>query len=341
MLSTMPIQILSTRQLTPKQLASLRAVVSDADIVHFWAKSGSEIEQALTPATEVLFTGRGDYSFANATGLRWVQMENAGIDHIHNTPLWHTRLPIASANGAHLPHLPEYVLTMLLAWAHRLPELLHYQAQGYWFPGKEIHQLWPRPVYGRTLGIVGYGAIGREIARMAKAVGMRILATRRPGGSLRYDGYSPAGLGDPEGLLPESWFTLEELPALLRQSDYVVLGVPLINRTHHLIGATELAHMQPHALLINIGRGKLIDQDALLVALQEKRIAGAVLDVTTPEPLPPDHPLWRQENVIVTPHLAGHIEHHFDNVVDLFAENLRRYLAGEPLLNLVERSLGY
>ena len=124
----MPIRILSTRELTPTQLASVRAVAPDAEIVHFWAKHGQEIEQALTPATEVLFTGRGDYSFAQATGLRWVQMENAGIDHIHDTPLWHTTLPIASANGSHLPHLPEYVITMLLTWAHRVPELLAHQA---------------------------------------------------------------------------------------------------------------------------------------------------------------------------------------------------------------------
>ena len=337
----MPIHILSTRELSPKQLASLRSIVPDAEIVHFWAKSGSEIEQALTPNIEVLFTGRGDYAFANATGLRWVQMENAGIDHIHNTPLWDTTLPIASANGAHLPHLPEYVLTMLLAWAHRLPQLFDFQAKGYWFPNGRIQELWPRPVYGRTLGIVGYGAIGRDLARMAKAMGMRILATRRPGGSLRYDGYSPAGLGDPDGSLPAAWFTLDELPVLLQQSDYVVLGVPLVANTRHLIGAAELAQMQPHALLINIGRGGLIDQDALLAALQAKQIGGAVLDVTTPEPLPVDHPLWHQENVLITPHLAGHIEHHFDNVVDLFAENLRRDIAGEPLLNLVARDLGY
>ena len=337
----MTLHILSTRQLTPRQLASLHTIVPDAEIVHFWAKSGREIEQALTRDIEVLFTGRGDYSFVNASGLRWVQMENAGIDHIHNTPLWHTTLPIASANGAHLPHLPEYVLTMLLAWAHRVPELLALQAQAQWFPGQDIHQLWPRPVYGRTLGIVGYGAIGREIARMANALGMRIVATRRAGGSLAYDGYSPPGLGDPEGRLPAAWFTLDELPDLLRQSDYVVLGVPLMAHTRHLIGAAELAQMQPHALLINIGRGGLIDQDALLEALQQQRIGGAVLDVTEPEPLPADHPLWRQENVLITPHMAGHTAHHFDNVVDLFAENIRRYLAGEPLLNLVERALGY
>ena len=337
----MTIHILSARLLSPAQLERLHAIVPDAEIIHFWARSGSEIEQALTPATEILFTGRGDFSFARATGLRWVQMENAGIDHIHGTPLWQTSLPIASANGAHLPHLPEYVLTMLLAWAHRVPELLAFQAQAYWFPGKDIHQLWPRPVYQRTLGIVGYGAIGRELARMAKALGMRILATRRPGGSLDYQGYSPPGLGDPDGSLPDAYFTLDELPTLLRQSDYVVLGVPLMDQTRHLIGAAELAEMLPHALLINIGRGGLIDQAALLAALQQKRIGGAVLDVTEPEPLPADHPLWRQENVIITPHMAGHIEHHFDNVVDVFAENLRRDRAGEPLLNLVERAWGY
>ncbi|MCB0125593.1 MAG: D-2-hydroxyacid dehydrogenase [Caldilineaceae bacterium] len=337
----MTLHILSTRELTPIQLASLRAVVPDAQIVHFWAKNCQEIERALTPEIDVLFTGRGDYSFANATGLRWVQMENAGIDHIHNTPLWQTTLPIASANGAHLPHLPEYVLTMLLAWAHRLPTLFTYQAQAYWFPVQQIDQLWPHPVHGRTLGIIGYGAIGREIARMATALGMRIVATRRPSASTRYDGYTPPGLGDPAGVLPEAWFTLAELPALLQQSDYVVLGVPLVEGTRHLLGAAELAAMRSNALLINIGRGGLIDQDALLVALQEKRIGGAVLDVTEPEPLPVDHPLWRQENVLITPHMAGHAAHHFDNVVELFAENLRRDLAGEPLLNLVERELGY
>jgi len=337
----MTIHILSTRLLTPYQLNRLQATVPDAEIVHFRAQHGREIEQALTPTVEVLFTGRGDFSLAHATALRWVQMENAGIDHIHNTPLWQSALPIASANGAHLPHLPEYVLTMLLAWAHRLPELLALQAQAQWFPVQDIHQLWPRPVYGRTVGIVGYGAIGRELARMTKALGMRVLATRRSGGSLRYEGYSPPGLGDPDGSLPDAYFTLAELPALLRQSDYVVLGVPLVEQTRQLIDAEALAQMQPHALLINIGRGGLIDQAALIDALQQKRIGGAVLDVTEPEPLPPDHPLWRQENVIITPHLAGHSPGHFDNVVDVFAENVRRHLAGEPLLNLVARELGY
>ncbi len=337
----MTIHILSTRLLTPYQLERLHTAVPDAEIVHFRAQSGHEIERALTPEVEVIFTGRGDFSLDRATGLRWVQMENAGIDHIHNTPLWQSALPIASANGAHLPHLPEYVLTMLLAWAHRLPELLALQAQAHWFSGQDIDQLWPRPVCQRTLGIVGYGAIGRELARMVKALGMRVVATRRPGGSLDYRGFSPPGLGDPDGNLPDAYFTLAELPALLRQSDYVVLGVPLFDQTRHLIGAAELAHMQPHALLINIGRGGLIDQAALLDALQQKRIGGAVLDVTEPEPLPADHPLWHQENVIITPHMAGHSPNHFDNVVELFAENIRRYRIGEPLYNLVERGLGY
>ncbi|MCX6048520.1 MAG: D-2-hydroxyacid dehydrogenase [Chloroflexi bacterium] len=337
----MTIHIVSARLLMPTQLERLHAVVPDAEIVHFGARSGQEIAQALTPETEVLFTGRGDFSLTQATGLRWVQMENAGIDHIHNTPLWQSNLPIASANGAHLPHLPEYVLTMLLAWAHRVPELLALQAQAHWFSGQHIDQLWPRPVYKRTLGIVGYGAIGRDLARMAKGLGMRIVATHRAGSSHHYRGFSPPGLGDPDGSLPDAYFTLDELPALLRQSDYVVLGVPLMDQTRHLIGAAELAEMLPHALLINIGRGGLIDQAALLDALQQQRIGGAVLDVTDPEPLPADHPLWHQENVIITPHMAGHSPQHFDNVVDLFAENIRRYRAGEPLFNLVERALGY
>lgn len=337
----MTLNILSTRLLTPYQCQAIKAALPDINLIHFAPQSSTEIEQALTPDIEVLYTGRGDFSVARATGLRWVQMENAGIDHIHGTPLWHSGLPIHSANGAHIPHLPEYVITMLLAWAHRLPRLFELQSQALWFPVKNVDQLWPRPVFGRTLGIVGYGAIGREIARQAKTFNMRILATHRAGSSHQYRGYSPAGFGDPEGTLPDTYFTLEELPQLLQQSDYVVLGVPLVEQTRNLIGAAELAQMQPHALLINIGRGGLIDQNALIEALQQKRIAGAVLDVTDPEPLPPDHPLWQQENLIITPHLSGHSPRHFDNVADLFAENLRRYRAGQPRYNLVRRELGY
>lgn len=334
-------KILSTRLLTPYQFAAIQSALPDIELIHFAAQKGAEIEAALTPDIEVLYTGRGDFSVEKATGLRWVQMENAGIDHLHGTPLWHSSLPLYSANGAHIPHLPEYVITMLLAWAHRLPKLFELQSQAHWFPVKNIDQMWPRPVFGQTLGIVGYGAIGREIARQAKSFNMRILATHRAGSSHQYRGYSLAGYGDPEGALPDAWFTLDELPALLRQSDYVVLGVPLVDHTRYLIGAEELAQMQSHALLINIGRGGLIDQAALMDALQQKRIAGAVLDVTDPEPLPSDHPLWKQENLIITPHLSGHSPKHFDNVADLFAENLRRDRAGKPLYNLVRRELGY
>ncbi|MFN8446068.1 MAG: NAD(P)-dependent oxidoreductase [Caldilineaceae bacterium] len=207
---------------------------------------------------------------------------------------------------------------------------------------KDIHQLWSVPCLWQHLGDRRlWGDRARDCTASKGVWHEGAGYAGRAGGSLQYRGYLPPGLGDPEGTLPDDYFTMEELPALLRQSDYVVLGVPLVDHTRHLIGAEELAQMQPHALLINIGRGGLIDQVALLDALQQKRIGGAVLDVTDPEPLPADHPLWHQENVIITPHMAGHSPNHFDNVVALFAENLRRYQTGEPLLNLVRRELGY
>jgi phosphoglycerate dehydrogenase-like enzyme len=141
--------------------------------------------------------------------------------------------------------------------------------------------------------------------------------------------------------VPERFYTLDDLHALLRECDAVVLALPLSERTRHIIAAPELAAMQPHALVINIGRGGLIDQPALVDALEAGRIGGAALDVTDPEPLPEDSPLWTLDNVILTPHIGGMSPHYTDRAIDLFAHNLDRYLRNEPLLNVVERDRGY
>ena len=290
-------------------------------------------------------TGCGNFSIQRATGLKWVQAENAGVEHFHDTEIWRSAVILTSANGAHTPHMPEFVLTAMLSYAYKLPLAQSYQIQQVWGSGEHRSLFTPRELRGQTLGIVGYGAIGREIARLAKAIGMRVLATKRTQASaLRYDGYIEPGTGDPDGTLPDAFFALDQpdhLTQLLSQSDIVILLVPLTNDTRHLIGAAQLASMKPDALLINIGRGGLIDQPALIDALNNHIIGGAVLDVTDPEPLPKDDPLWRAPNVVVTPHIAGLSAHYHDNVVRVFAENLRRYTAGKPLLNVVQRELEY
>jgi phosphoglycerate dehydrogenase-like enzyme len=176
--------------------------------------------------------------------------------------------------------------------------------------------------------LVGLGSIGRPVAKHASALGMRVIATR-----------SNPEKGSAEGVaqvLPSS-----QLEELLKLSDYVVLAAPVTAKTENLIGAKELAWMKPDACLINVGRGQLIDEAALAQALREKKIGGAGLDVFDKEPLPPDSPFWDMENVLITPHTGGLAEKLWDREYDLFSENLRRYVAHQPLLALVNKQQGY
>jgi phosphoglycerate dehydrogenase-like enzyme len=218
--------------------------------------------------------------------------------------------------------------------------MLCYQRRHEWPDGR--WDLFAGPeVRGQTMGIVGYGSIGREVGRLARAFGMRVLATKRRAEERRGTGYELPALGDPEGTVPDQIFPPSRLREMLAQSDFVVLAVPLAPETEGLIGEGELRAMKPNAYLVNIARGPIVNEAALIRALQEGWIAGAGLDVFAQEPLPPDSPLWGMENVILSPHVAGFTIHYDERAADLFAENLRRYLAGEPLLNRVDRGRGY
>jgi phosphoglycerate dehydrogenase-like enzyme len=336
-----PIHVLSVRQLNEAQLQRLRAVSPRLEVRQQSIASAEEFAQVLTPDTEVLYTFRGNFDLRLAPALRWVQVDSAGVNALYGTPLWQSNILITSANGVHAIQIGEYVLAVLLAHGHRLPLAQHLQARGEWARGEQNEAFTPMELRGATLGILGYGAIGREVARLAHAFGMRILATKRPDRPARFDGWTPPGTGDPDGTLPEHFYALDELPDLLGACDAVVIALPLTAGTHHLIGAAELAAMRPHAILVNIARGAIIDQEALIAALREHRIGGAALDVTDPEPLPAESPLWAMDTVIITPHVSGQSRFYDDRAVELFAENLRRYLNGEPLLNLVQRAQGY
>jgi phosphoglycerate dehydrogenase-like enzyme len=327
-------------ELSDAQQQRLEAV-SPRVVVHNVASS-PEINAALGPDTEIVFASKRDLPIEQAGRLRWVQVESAGVDYLIDTPLWHSDITITSANGVHAVQIPEYVLAMLLAHGHHLPAMQRAQAEHSWADRAARERLQPRELRDGTLGIIGYGAIGREVARLAHAFGMRILATARtPDGPHPYDGWTPRGTGDADGSLPEQFFALDQLPDMLRQCDAVVLAIPLSERTRHLLNADTLAALPSHALVINIGRGGLIDHVALIDALRNERIGSAALDVTDPEPLPPDSPLWDMPNVLITPHISGMSPHYTDRAVDLFVENLRRYVANEPLLNVVDRKRGY
>jgi phosphoglycerate dehydrogenase-like enzyme len=231
---------------------------------------------------------------------------------------------------------------MMMALARRVPRMVRMQDTGMWTPSADRWKTFLGPeMHGKTLGIVGYGSIGREVARIAKnGFGMRILAMTQSG-QKKDRGYVEPGVGDPDGELPDGWFERKQLRTMLAISDFVLISTPLTDATRNLIGDTELRAMKPTAFIVNIARGGIIDEAALIRALKENWIAGAGLDVFEKEPLPAESELWKLENALIAPHISSATPNYDDRATDLFCENLRRYLGGKELLNLVNLEKGY
>jgi len=219
-------------------------------------------------------------------------------------------------------------------------DILANQEKGEW-PRDRWERFTPRELRGSTVGLIGYGSIGREIARLLKPWGVTILAVKKDLRHPEDTGYFIPGLGDPAGDLFERLYPIQALRSVMAKSDYVVMLLPLSRETRGLVGAEHLSVMKNTAFLLDLGRGGVVDQVALLTALQERRFAGAALDVFSEEPLPPGSPFWRLPNVIVSPHIGGITFFYRERAASMFAENLRRYLSGEPLLNLFDGKRGY
>ncbi|MGC9399653.1 MAG: D-2-hydroxyacid dehydrogenase [Anaerolineae bacterium] len=249
--------------------------------------------------------------------LKWIHSVSAGVEHA----LDEVNVTLTNARGVFDLPIAETVLTYILMIAKRMPEFAAQQQARTW------KKLKLREAADLTVGLVGSGSIGTQIARLCRALEMRVIATRR----------------HPECETPyvDEVLPTDALETLLSQADVVVLAVPLTAETRGLIGAPQLRQMRPEAWLVNIARGAVVDEAALVEALQRGEIAGAALDVFTEEPLPPDSPLWEMDNVILTPHNAWSTPHVREREAALFLQNLRRYLRGEPLLNVVDRELGY
>lgn len=289
---------------------------------------------------EIIYTTSHLPHPTQAPNLKWVQCHWAGVDRLVGTPVWESDVIITSTSGVHAPNMGQYVMAMMLAWAHRVPQWFRQQRTGQW-PTKRWEAFVPDELRDRTLGIIGYGSIGREVARLAKPYGMTILVSKRDARRITQDDYNLPGCGDPDGSLPTRIYPTEALRSMLALCDYVVITLPLTPRTRHLFNESVLREMKPNAFLINVGRGELINEADLVKALQKGWIAGAGLDVFETEPLPESSPLWGMENVILTPHTSGFTPHYDERAAELFIVNLRRYLAGETLLNVVSRETGY
>ena len=288
---------------------------------------GDADETAFADAEVLLRGGIGagvlDHIVGRSPRLRWIHSVAAGIDRVATPAVRARGLLVTNARGVFSQPIAEYVVMMCLAIARRLPQLLELQRERTWQPlrGRELSSM--------TIGIIGYGSIGAEVARLLAAFGPRIIASRR---------HPERGPGDAANV---ELHGLDDLETLLAESDVVVVAAPLTEETAGMIGAPQLQSMRETAWLINISRGRLIDEVGLRRALEGGSIGGAVLDVFNEEPLPAESPLYDTPNLILTPHTSWASDLVNERSIDLFLANLRRYRAGEPLENVVDLEAGY
>ena len=288
------------------------------------AFAGKSELDALLAEAEVIYGFRFPKNMiARAPKLKWVQVMSAGVDRFLDNEFRQSSVMMTNVSGIHATPIGEIVIELMLMFAKQAPLCFQLKQEKQW------QRFMPTVLRAKTIGVVGLGSIGREVARLAKAFGMRVVATRRSARRVARARYVDI-------LLPR-----EQLTRLLSESDFVVISLPFTSETNKLIGEKELRTMKPTAYLINIARGSIVDEEALIRALDEHWLAGAGLDVFATEPLPPDSRLWELPNVIFSPHIAGGMEDYNVRATELFCENLRRYLSGKNLLNVINKKTGY
>ncbi|MCJ7668680.1 MAG: D-2-hydroxyacid dehydrogenase [Anaerolineae bacterium] len=291
------------------------------------------------PDAEVVVIWPRPFDLILAPRLKWIQLISAGLDRFVGHPIMESDIIITTASGIHATPIAEYVLASILAFSRRFRDIWQLQVRREW-PEDRWQSLRGEELRGKTVGILGYWSIGREVGRLCKAFGMRVLAT--DSAQEREDrGYRPPGTGDPKGMLLDSFFPPSQLREMLKGCDFFVVAVPLTLETEGMVGREELKAMKRSAYLVNISRGQVVDEEALIEALKEGWIGGAGLDVFAQEPLPPESELWGLDNVILSPHISANTPHYQERFTALVCENLRRYLAGEELLNMVDKKRGY
>jgi phosphoglycerate dehydrogenase-like enzyme len=296
-----------------------RFALRGTGIAHVEARSRAELDAAIGGADVLVCSGlwRNDLP-AIAPRLRLVQSCSAGTDQYDRAVLGPAGIRLASGQGINANAVSEHAIAQILALLRRLPEARDNQAKRHWRGMMGDFARREDEAGGKTVVVVGTGRIGGRIAALCKALGMRVVGVRRDAGR------AVAGADETRGV--------RDLPALLPAADFLVLACPLTDETRGLVDAAALAAMKPTARLVNVARGAVVDEAALIAALREGRLAGAALDVVTAEPLPQDSPLWDMPNVLITPHTAGETHRYEDNVLDMMMENIERMWRGERTL---------
>jgi phosphoglycerate dehydrogenase-like enzyme len=261
--------------------------------------------------------------FPKAERVRWVHSLSAGVENVLTPEMVASPVPLTNARGIFAESLGEFVIAAALFFAKDFARMRRSQAAGKW------DQFDVEVLYRQSIAIVGYGEIGRAIARRAKAMGMKVYATRRRPELLK---------GDP---LVDEAFSPDARVEMIAKADYVAAAAALTPQTRGLIGEKEIGAMKPTAVIMNVGRGPVIDEAALVRALKENRIRGAALDVFDREPLPADHPFWKMDQVLLSPHCADHTEGWLNDAMEFFIANFHRFAKGEPLQNIVDKKAGY
>jgi len=335
------IEVLITKDWSEALVERIKSVSPRLNVRVIPAKKAEDIPADILAQSEVFYT---DLVFPKPEAmptLRWLQFHWAGIEYALNQPLVKKPdLVVTTMSGAAMAQLAEFALTMILTLGHQIPALVHNQEASGWAPDR-LKRFVPQELRGSTVGIVGYGSIGRELARLLQPFNVTILAAKRDVMHPEDRGYTPPGLGDPEGNLFRRLYPVEARGSMIKECDFVVVTVPLTPETQGLIGKREFDQMKPGAYLIDISRGGVVDENALLDALTSNKIAGAALDVFASEPLPKEHPLWKQPNALITPHIATSSKHYEQVAAEMFAVNLERYLSGLPLYNQFDFEKGY
>ena len=313
-------KVLINDRLDDHHIAQIRSAFAAIDLI---IPTSLDDALAVMPEIDIIFGGMNREMFKRAERLKWVQTWGAGVDGMMYPEFVHSEVLLTSAKGTVGVHLSEHAMALLLGLTRGIARAIRTSDWNERMPIR--HASWE--LIDKTMGIVGLGGTGQHVAVRAHAFGMKIIAV-------------DAESVDVPDCVSACW-PMDRFCDLLSASDIVVVCCPLTKETHGLFDRVAFGKMQPHALLINVTRGKIVDEGALLAALENGQIAGAGLDVTPQEPLPDDHPLWRMPNVIVTPHTAGGSPNRQDRTVNLFCENLRRFRKGEDMLSVIDKQKGY
>ena len=335
------VEVLITLPFSDETVAVIRAISPRLKVIIENAQQPDEIADEIWKKVDILYTNWVMPAPELVPNLKWIQFHWAGIDHILDAQvLKKPNLMITTASGASASQVAEYVVGMLLALGHHHPDLFSNQKKMEW-PRDRWERFSPIELRGSTVGIVGYGSIGRQVARLLQPFGAVVLAAKNNAMNPEDLGFSAEGMGDAQGDFVHRLYPAQALRTMFKECDFVVVCVPKTPQTKLLIGEDEIAALPPSAFLVDVSRGGVVDHNALLAALKDRKIAGAALDVFPEEPIPTDSPLWKIPNGILTPHISGITRHYEERAVEVFITNLDRFVNNQSLLNLVDIQRGY